>query len=95
MDLTKGMNAKDLGWSKIGEADKGRSRLLCQVTLFGADFHMEAVKVRTRSGRQVASCVYGKERLDAIHAEFGTSGPLETVRIGRDSYVLIITPYQA
>lgn len=83
-------------WQEIGEGPGGKqTRLLAHVTMLGTDFHAEAVQVRTtKRGTQTALCEEGEQRLDAIHEEFGTSGPFETVDLAGRDYVLIITPYQ-
>lgn len=87
------LDISEAEWVPIGKGRAPKSLLKGTFTMGGADFHVEAVRVRMRKGTQLAFCEEGENLLCPI-SEPGGSGPFETIGIGGANYVLIITPYR-
>lgn len=75
-------------------ADESRDRMIAVLVINGTHHHLEAIRVeRDSTGTQHATRSDFQESLDAMFA-IGHDGPFDTITIGRDAYVIVVTPYQ-
>jgi hypothetical protein len=79
-------------WVAI-EGQAGYLHLKDGITLFGCQFHAEAIEVQMHDGTQEVVHPENRESYDAIYHLCAGHGPLETIEIDGKKYVVVITPY--
>lgn len=81
-------------WTPCGPPDDPDARLLGTAYINGVAHHLEAFRVRWNDDGQVTHPDYQQD-LDDVATAMGSQGPWQPVRLGRDEYVLILTPHDA
>jgi hypothetical protein len=81
-------------FEQIGRYGRPWARLLATIEIGGVYHHLEAVAVREHPEHgQLAVSLDCEELLTDAYRLTGQDSAMQTVRIGRHDYVLLMTPY--